>query len=146
MTTVTELIDCGRQLGAMRVQPMGMSTRLAGAIVLRQAYEQCVDEYWQWVAPALQGASQRNQLVALRSYAGQDAAKTAAYLWHVLSDACHYDGYELPPTTHEIEHLASRLDELRAALVVAARRSPRRTSARRGGAPLTTNPSPDPSV
>ena len=116
MTTVDQLVEFGRRLAASRVQQLGMSTRLGAAIVLRQAYEACVDEYWQRVAPALEHTNHRNQLTALRSYAGDEVADTATYLWAVLSDACHYDAYDLPPTTREIEHLAVMINELAAAL------------------------------
>jgi hypothetical protein len=112
MTTVAELVESGRKLGGLRIQALGMSTRLAAAIVLRQAYERRVDEFWREVAPAMEQANHRNQLVALRSYAGPEAARTAAYLWNVLSDACHFDGYELPPSSHEIDHLAAMILEL----------------------------------
>jgi hypothetical protein len=115
-TSVDQLVESGRRLAALRVQALGMSTRLGAAIVLRQAYEASVDEYWRRVAPALEHTNHRNQLTALRAYAGDETAELAAYLWAVLSDACHYDGYELPPTTHEIDHLAGLVADLAARL------------------------------
>jgi hypothetical protein len=116
MTNGTQLVAVGRTLTGLRDRALGSSTRLAGAIVLRQALEQVLDEHWQRVAPALAATSMRNQLVALRVLVGDAAARDTAYVWYVLSDACHYDGYDLPPSADELLAMARMIDALEAEL------------------------------
>ncbi|GAA5041725.1 hypothetical protein [Nocardia callitridis] len=74
----------------------------ATAWILRIALEQAVDEVWLRVEPALMRCPMRAQLIALRTFAGQDEAAQVATLWAALSGAAHHHDYELAPSVTDL--------------------------------------------
>lgn len=74
----------------------------ASAILGRQALEIALDQLWAQVAPGVENASARAQLTCLPEYIDSELASRVRYSWHVLSAACHYHAYELPPVASEL--------------------------------------------
>lgn len=74
----------------------------ATAWILRLALEQTVDELWLRVAPELMRCPMRAQLLALRFFAGVEAAAQVATVWAALSRAAHHHDYELAPSVTEL--------------------------------------------
>jgi hypothetical protein len=93
---------------------MGMTNDFSAALLLRQALERALDQFWLAKMPAMEALSWRVQLIALPFYAGVDGrnlAETVEYTWYRLSEFCHHDAYELPPPKHEIERAAITIEE-----------------------------------
>lgn len=74
----------------------------AAALLIRQALEESLDQYWQGRGLALDQCSARAQLICLAEYAEPDRAVTVSCAWSALSRACHHHVYELPPTAAEL--------------------------------------------
>ena len=74
----------------------------AAAILGRQALEITLDQLWAQAAPGVENASARAQLTCLPEYIDPELASRIRYCWHVLSTACHYHAYELPPIAAEL--------------------------------------------
>lgn len=74
----------------------------AAAILGRQALEITLDQLWAQAAPGVENASARAQLTCLPEYINPELASRIRYSWHVLSTACHYHAYELPPIAAEL--------------------------------------------
>ena len=74
----------------------------AAAILGRQALEITLDQLWAQAAPGVENASARAQLTCLPEYIDPELASRIRYSWHVLSAACHYHAYELPPIAAEL--------------------------------------------
>ena len=72
------------------------------AILGRQALEITLDNLWAQVAPGVENASVRAQLTCLPEYIDTELTSRIRYSWHVLSAACHYHAYELPPIAAEL--------------------------------------------
>lgn len=68
----------------------------AVALLVRQALEAQVDRE---VPPELARAPFTVRLLWLRGRGDPDRAERLAATWSALSEACHFHGYELPPTT-----------------------------------------------
>ena len=84
----------------------------AVAILLRQAVEGSLHDIWRAKAPGLETASERAQLLCVRSYIAPDLAARAEHTWTALSRACHHHAYELPPTASELAGWMEVADEL----------------------------------
>lgn len=78
---------------------------LCSALLIRQALEVTLDEFWeQQRAPGVKKGSRHSQLLCLGSYLGDSLlAARVAHTWSALSNACHYHSYELAPTAGELE-------------------------------------------
>src|SRR5262245_51857387 len=105
MTEVRKLLDAARDL-LQRPDPAtaGIWPR-ASALLVRQALERALDDYWRRQAPGIERCSMRAQLLCLPAYLHADGAVLAertAYAWIRLSRACHQHVYELPPTAAEL--------------------------------------------
>ena len=74
----------------------------AAAILGRQALEITLDQLWAQAAPGVENVSARAQLTCLPEYIDPELASRIRYSWHVLSAACHYHAYELPPIAAEL--------------------------------------------
>ncbi len=74
----------------------------ASAILGRQALEITLDQLWAQAAPGVENASAKAQLTCLPEYIDAELASRIRYSWHVLSTACHYHAYELPPVAAEL--------------------------------------------
>lgn len=116
MTAVTHeplLVHARALLGLSA--PTGVWQR-AVAFLTRQALERAVGGVLAQRAAGAEACSARAQLLCLPTYAPTAAALEAAYLWSVLSRACHQHPYELAPTAAElaewiaaVERVAERL-------------------------------------
>ncbi len=74
----------------------------ASALLGRQALEIALDQFWAAVAPGVEKASARAQLICLPRYAEVELARRVQFAWHALSAACHHHAYELPPVVEEL--------------------------------------------
>lgn len=90
------------------------------ALLARQALEETVDSRWAAEAETdpLCQATMRSQLICLPAYLDPALAHQVAYTWAALSNACHYQPYELAPTSGEltawisdVATLISRIDD-----------------------------------
>ena len=89
----------------------------ASAILGRQALEIALDQLWAQVAPGIEKASARAQLVCLPEYVDAVLAGRVRHTWHALSTACHHHAYELPPIVSELDgwldDVEALIDEVR---------------------------------
>lgn len=74
----------------------------AVAILCRQALEGALDDFWRAKAPGVETASERAQLLCVRTYLSAGLAARAEHTWTALSRACHHHAYELAPTALEL--------------------------------------------
>lgn len=84
------------------------------ALLTRQALENALSEFWA-ASPGTAGlgdCSRKSQLACLPFYLDARAGREAAYIWAVLSDACHYHAYELAPTAAELAGWINAVDVL----------------------------------
>ncbi|WP_225724974.1 MULTISPECIES: hypothetical protein [unclassified Nocardia] len=95
-------LDAVDRLLAGTVTDAGGLWSRATAWILRLALEQSVDELWLRVAPELVRCPMRAQLLALRFFAGAEAAAQVATVWAALSRAAHHHDYELAPSVTEL--------------------------------------------
>lgn len=111
--TVDELVEIARTLSRTSDRIMGTTYDFAAALLLRQALETALGNFWTGSLNAMGAMSWRVQLIALPFYAGgdgDDLAERLAYTWYRLSAFCHHDAYELPPPKHEIETCAAVIE------------------------------------
>jgi len=95
----------------------------AAAILGRQALEITLDQLWAQAAPGVENASARAQLTCLPEYIDTELASRIRYSWHVLSAACHYHAYELPPIAAELNGWLNDVEALIAEVSVRERAS-----------------------
>ena len=106
------LIDLARStIQDSRPELIGIWPR-AAAILARQALETALDQFWLNVAPGVQDASARAQLICLAEYIAPELASRIRYTWYGLSVACHHHAYELPPTAEELRSWLSDITSL----------------------------------
>lgn len=85
----------------------------AATILARQALEQAMTEVLRARAPGSHVAPFTVRLLLLAEVLGdRDLAAAASYTWSALSAASHQQGYELPPTHHELRRWLSVVSEL----------------------------------
>ena len=102
MTDSTTLIEHSRRLLEVpNAQLEGVWPR-AVAFLARQALEASVGDVLALRAAGAERCSARAQLLCLPTYAPDEAAHQATYLWGALSRACHQHPYELAPTSDEL--------------------------------------------
>ena len=100
----------------------------AAILLVRQALEEALDDFWRARAPDLLHASMRAQLLCLGTLMRNDRdAADIAQLWSTLSDACHFDACYPTPSAHEIHVWLDRTEELCALLARKAGRTTART-------------------
>jgi len=107
----------------------------AVAVLCRQALEGSLHDFWRAKAPGVEAASERAQLLCVRSYVAQDLAASTEHAWTALSRACHYHAYELSPAAGELAGWLETVDELDRAVrkrlePVPGRPDPRRAPAK----------------
>ena len=96
------LLNLARSImGVPRPDLVGIWPR-ASAILGRQAVETALDQLWAEVAPGIENASMRAQLLCLREYVDAELANRIRYTWQGLSAACHHHAYDLPPVAAEL--------------------------------------------
>jgi len=74
----------------------------ASALLARQSLEVALKTYWSAVAPGVEEASMRSQLLCLESYLSPELGRQAYQVWNALSRATHHHPYELSPTREEL--------------------------------------------
>jgi hypothetical protein len=75
-------------------------------LLLRQALESALDDFWQRTVPGLEQCSGRVQLLSLPFYLeDKNQAAVVSRTWYRLSTICHYDAFELPPAPGEVDDL-----------------------------------------
>jgi len=84
----------------------------AVAILCRQALEGSLYDFWRGKAPGVESASERAQLLCVRSYVSAELAARAEHTWTALSRACHHHAYELAPTASELAGWLENVDAL----------------------------------
>ena len=68
----------------------------------RQALEDALVELWRAVAPGVENATKRSQLICLPACIDPEIAARATHTWHALSMFCHDHAYELQPVLSEV--------------------------------------------
>lgn len=98
----TLLLDhCRALVGRRSPELVGLWQRTT-AFLARQALELAVGDALASRAAGTERASARAQFLCLPWYVSTPIAQEAAYLWGVLSRACHQHAYELSPTAEEL--------------------------------------------
>ena len=89
----------------------------ATALLVRQALEGVLDDFWRRRAPGLEKCSMKAQLLCLPSYLRTDGDLPArvSYAWSGLSQACHHHAYELPPAADELAAWVETIEQFIAA-------------------------------
>jgi hypothetical protein len=101
-----ELCAVARQLNAASDRRLGASHQLAASLLLRQALEEALADWWDGVLLGVAGCSSRAQLVTLPFYLHDAAlAHDVVFAWNRLSAICHHRVYELAPDPSEVERL-----------------------------------------
>ncbi len=96
--TPADLLDVARQLCASSGwNARGWTTR-AVALLVRQAVEISLTEYWDATAPAVAAAPRKAQFLLLNHALGADDAAEAHAAWGQLSHACHHRVFDLEPS------------------------------------------------
>ena len=67
------------------------------ALLVRQAVEMWLAQYWDATAPGVAAASRKAQLLLLNDRLPEDAAAEAHATWSQLSHACHHRVFDLEP-------------------------------------------------
>ena len=94
----SELLDVARQLCASPgLNARGWTTR-AVALLVRQAVEIWLTEYWEVTAPAVAAAPRKAQFLLLNHALDADGAAEAHAVWGQLSHACHHRVFDLEPS------------------------------------------------
>lgn len=108
-----ELVTCARGLACEPNRRLGATALLAGVLLLRQGLEDALDQFWRTTVPGMEMVSGRAQLISLGFYLDDSRlAADVTYAWHRLSDTCHHDAYELPPSLDEFGRLAEVVERL----------------------------------
>ena len=85
----------------------------AALLLARQSLEESLEQFWLGRSPDLVWAPMRGQLLCLGEVMkDHETARAVANLWNALSDACHYDAYDLIPNSTEIAHWLNEAEEL----------------------------------
>ncbi|HTV03038.1 MAG TPA: hypothetical protein VMF13_20995 [Luteitalea sp.] len=68
------------------------------ALLVRQAMELWLAQYWDATSPAVASVSRKSQFLLLTDRLPEDAAAFAHATWSQLSHACHHRVFDLEPT------------------------------------------------
>jgi hypothetical protein len=102
MNPADGLLSQARLILNLRDSSLAGVRERAAALVARQALEESVAAALSRRAPGTEHASATAQLLCLPTYAPNEPASEARYLWSVLSRVCHHHPYELAPTSAEL--------------------------------------------
>lgn len=114
--TPAQLLDVARQLCASPAWSAQPWTTRAVALLVRQALEMWLADYWDATAPGVAGASRKAQLLLLNARLPEDAAAEAYATWSQLSHACHHRVFDLEPSTGQALHWIAQAERTAAAL------------------------------
>ncbi|WP_432834113.1 hypothetical protein [Dactylosporangium sp. CA-092794] len=101
--TPRQLLDAAAHLLAQPTPSMRRCWQRGCACLTRVALETALEQYWDRVAPSVNGRPMRHQLLALPAFADSDTAAAARTAWYGLSRAMHHHAYELAPTIAELD-------------------------------------------
>jgi len=108
-----EITGVARSLVTTADRHLGTSRLLAASLLLRQALEDSLDDFWSRTVSGMQDVSGRAQLISLPYYlTSPGLAGDVTYVWYRLSASCHHDAYELPPSPEELINMADIVDRL----------------------------------
>jgi hypothetical protein len=102
VTEARDLLEEARDLLEHRHSELDGVWPRAVAFLVRQALETSVGELLALRASGTERCSARAQLLCLPTYAPDEPAHQATFLWGALSRACHHHPYELAPTAEEL--------------------------------------------
>jgi hypothetical protein len=114
--TPAQLLDVARQLCASPAWSAQPWTTRAVALLVRQALEMWLVDYWDATAPGVAGASRKAQLLLLNARLPEEAAAEAYATWSQLSHACHHRVFDLEPSTGQALHWIAQAERIAAAL------------------------------
>lgn len=114
--TPAQLLDVARQLCASPTWSTQPWTTRAVALLVRQAVEMWLAQYWEATAPGVAGASRKAQLLLLNAKLPEEAAAEAHATWSQLSHACHHRVFDLEPTTSQALQWIAQVERIGAAL------------------------------
>lgn len=117
--TPTQLLDVARQLCASAVWSAQPWTTRAVALLVRQAVEMWLAQYWDATAPGVVTASRKAQLLLLNAQLSEDDAAEARATWSQLSHACHHRVFDLEPTSGQALQWIAQAERIGAALMSA---------------------------
>lgn len=99
------MLEAAESVALIPDRTLGASRYLAASLLLRQALEDAIGDYWMKTEAGLADCSGRVQMVALPEYLDNaEAARDVVYCWNRLSHACHHHVYDLPPSEAEFGH------------------------------------------
>ena len=85
----------------------------AASLLARQGLELGLEQLYRTVAPGLEDASMRCQLLCAGTLLNDHRlGGRVAATWNVLSDGCHHRAYELPPAAGELNAAIETVWEL----------------------------------
>jgi hypothetical protein len=117
-----DLVSAARDLTRIDEGGAGVWAR-AAALLGRQALEAAMERLWSVTAPGLEHTSGRCQVLCVGTLVGdQELGGRVAVVWHLLSDACHHQVYELAPTAGELSRALETVWELAEAVEALCRR------------------------
>lgn len=108
-----ELLAAADDLLSTPREPIAGVWPRAIALLTRQAIEASLFDLWRAVAPGVEAAPMRAQLLVLRQQVAPRLAAETEYAWAALSRACHQHPYELVPTAGELGQWLEAADDLR---------------------------------
>lgn len=115
--TPAQLLDVARQLCASSAWSAQPWTTRAVALLVRQAVEMWLAQYWDATAPGVAIASRKAQLLLLNAELPEETAAEAHATWSQLSHACHHRVFDLEPTTGQARQWIAQAERLGEALV-----------------------------
>lgn len=118
-----ELLDVARQLCASAAWSAQPWTTRAVALLVRQALEMWLAQYWVATAPGVASASRKAQLLLLNADLAEDDAALAHATWSQLSHACHHRVFALEPTTGQALQWIAEAERVGESLRIAHARS-----------------------
>lgn len=105
--TPAELIDAAERL-LNEASPSTVSAwSRAAALLVRQALESTLSDFWRARVPGVERLTMRAQLDSARVFLDPKLGGEISYVWHALSRATHHHPYELDPTREELDSLLS---------------------------------------
>jgi hypothetical protein len=107
-----DLLEQGRALLERPYPKLAGLWQRTAVFLARQALEGAVADALARRAPGAEKASARAQFLCLPSYVSTPVAQEAAYLWGVLSRACHQHPYELSPASEELTRWLSSVSRV----------------------------------
>jgi len=120
-TTPAELLEVARALStSTEWRVSGWATR-AVAVLVRQAVELWLAEYWEVTEPAIAASTRKAQFLLLHDTLPGEAAAAAHTAWTQLSHACHHRPFDLEPTLGQAQVWISQAEAFRDALREASR-------------------------